>query len=95
MLVTKTFHLLLKFMRKMHLASFPQLSMVECIISYEPGTLNKEPGTLFALIIGKRLSLSLTRGSSQMRRFSYSVVSIVMSLGQNVKTGGSDPCLKI
>ena len=59
------------------------------IISYEPGTLKKVQGTLFALMFGKRSSLSLTQGSFQMRRFSYSVVSIVMSLGQNVKTGGS------
>ena len=56
-------------MRKMHLASFRDLSVAEYIISYEPGTLNKVPGTLFALIVGKRSSLSLTRGSTQIRRF--------------------------
>ena len=72
-------------MRKMHLASFPDLSVAEYIIPYEPGTLKKVPGTLFALIVGKRSSLSLTRGSTQMRRSSYSVVSNVMLLGQNVK----------
>ena len=72
----------------MHLASFRDLSVAEYIISYEPGTLNKVPGTLFALIVGKRSSLSLTRGSTQIRRFWYSVVSNVMSLGQNVKTRG-------
>ena len=73
----------------MHLASFRDLSVAEYIISYEPETLNKVLGTLFALIVGKRSSLSLTRGSTQMRRFSYSVVSNVIWLGQNVKTGGS------
>ena len=73
-------------MRKMHLASFPDLSMAEYIISYEPGTLNEVPGTLFALMFGKRSSLSLTRGLYQMRHFSYSVVSMVLSPGQNVKT---------
>ena len=73
----------------MHLASFPYLSVAEYTISYESGTLNKVPGTLFAPITGRRSSLSLTRGFSQMRRFSYSVVSNVMSLGQNVKKGGS------
>lgn len=33
----------------MQLASFPDLSVAEYISSYEPGTLNKAPGTLFAL----------------------------------------------
>ena len=82
-------NLLLKVTQKTYLVSFPDPSVAKYIISYEPGTVKKVPGTLFALIFGKRSSLSLTRGSSQMRRFSYSVVSIVMSLGQNVKTGGS------
>ena len=72
----------------MHLASFSDLSVAEYIISYEPGTLNKVPGTLFALIVGKRSLLSSTRGSTQMRRFSYSVSSFYCDLAWAKRKNG-------
>ena len=57
----------------MHLASFPDLSVAEYISSYEPGTLNKVPCRNFicSYMLGKDRQMSLTRGSTQMRRFSF------------------------
>ena len=84
------FYLLVRVIRKLHLASFPESSVAVKTISYEPGTRNQSPEGLLDAIDTAPSELSVAVALCQTIRISFTVtLSFEISLGQKVKTGGS------
>ena len=84
------FYLLFRVILKLHLATFPFLSLAVYVISYKPGTANLSPEGLLDLISGASPELSVAVALCQLILISCTVASSTeISLGQKVKTGGS------
>ena len=84
------FYLRFRVIRKLHLASFPEPSLAVKTISYTAGTAKVSPEGLVDTICGGTPELSVAVALGQLIRNEESVaLSIEISLGQKVKTGGS------
>ena len=83
-------YLRFKVIRKLQVASFPEASVALYRTSCGPGTKKRSPDCLLELTDGDTPELSVTVGSCQLTLTSSVVtLSIAMSLGQYVNTGGS------
>ena len=89
-------YLFVRVIQKLHVALFPKSSLAVKTISYEPGTRNLSPEGLLDAIDTAPSELSVAVAVCQKIRISRSVaLSIEISLGQKVKTGGSLSVMRI